>query len=78
MTTVSVLILLPRSLCENVRENCVPRMKLYGYPWPDLLNCDKFPEDNDMCIMPVHDIKREYLLVNTYTPNQTHVIKTWQ
>jgi len=21
-----------------------------GYPWPSMLDCDKFPLDNDMCI----------------------------
>lgn len=27
-------------------------MKTYGFPWPDMLKCDKFPPDNDMCITP--------------------------
>ncbi|GAB6027838.1 hypothetical protein CHUAL_002064 [Chamberlinius hualienensis] len=39
-----------RSLCDKVREGCEGRMQLYGYPWPDMLKCDKFPLDNDMCI----------------------------
>ena len=25
-------------------------MSTYGFPWPDMLACDKFPVDNDMCI----------------------------
>ena len=25
-------------------------MKGHGFPWPDMLDCDKFPLDNDMCI----------------------------
>lgn len=29
-------------------------MKTYGYPWPDMLRCDKFPMDNDMCIGPLN------------------------
>ena len=25
-------------------------MATYGFPWPSMLDCDKFPLDNDMCI----------------------------
>ncbi|XP_014666934.1 PREDICTED: secreted frizzled-related protein 5-like isoform X2 [Priapulus caudatus] len=39
-----------RSLCEAVRSGCEARMSTYGYPWPEMFQCDKFPIDNDMCI----------------------------
>lgn len=39
-----------RSLCEAVRRGCEATMTHYGYPWPDMVRCDKFPLDNDMCI----------------------------
>lgn len=39
-----------RSLCQQVRAGCEGRMKAYGFPWPAMLGCEKFPEDNDMCI----------------------------
>jgi len=39
-----------RSLCNKVRTGCEGRMQAYGFPWPAMLDCDKFPEDNDMCI----------------------------
>lgn len=39
-----------RSLCEKVKSGCEGRMRNYGFPWPDILKCDKFPLDNDMCI----------------------------
>ncbi|XP_028586406.1 secreted frizzled-related protein 5 [Lacerta agilis] len=39
-----------RSLCEVVRDSCAPVMESYGFPWPDMLNCNKFPFDNDLCI----------------------------
>lgn len=39
-----------RSLCERVRRGCEGRMRTYGFPWPDMFHCDKFPVDNDMCI----------------------------
>ncbi|KAG8237310.1 hypothetical protein J437_LFUL017494 [Ladona fulva] len=41
-----------RSLCEKVKLGCEGRMKMYGYPWPEMLKCGKFPLDNDMCIAP--------------------------
>lgn len=43
-------------MCEAVKEGCEKRMKIYGYPWPEMLSCDKFPADNDMCITTqMHD-----------------------
>eukprot|EP00058_Branchiostoma_floridae_P022555 XP_002608045.1 hypothetical protein BRAFLDRAFT_74994 [Branchiostoma floridae] len=39
-----------RSLCEAVRDGCSPVMSKFGFPWPDMLRCDKFPPDNDLCI----------------------------
>uniref|UniRef100_A0A915IIJ8 FZ domain-containing protein n=1 Tax=Romanomermis culicivorax TaxID=13658 RepID=A0A915IIJ8_ROMCU len=41
-----------RSLCETVKTGCEKRMQAYGFPWPDMLNCAKFPVTNDMCIQP--------------------------
>uniref|UniRef100_A0A0N5B1B0 FZ domain-containing protein n=1 Tax=Syphacia muris TaxID=451379 RepID=A0A0N5B1B0_9BILA len=42
-----------RSLCEAVKKGCELRMIQYGFPWPDILSCKKFPQDNDMCIKVV-------------------------
>ena len=39
-----------RSLCEKVQAGCKGTMANYGFPWPAMLDCDKFPLDNDMCI----------------------------
>ncbi|XP_036592427.1 secreted frizzled-related protein 5 [Trichosurus vulpecula] len=39
-----------RSLCEAVRDGCSPLMGSYGFPWPEMLHCHKFPLDNDLCI----------------------------
>uniref|UniRef100_A0A8C5MU08 Secreted frizzled-related protein 1 n=1 Tax=Leptobrachium leishanense TaxID=445787 RepID=A0A8C5MU08_9ANUR len=44
-----------RSLCEAVRNSCAPIMACYGYPWPDILKCDKFPVDHGMCISRITD-----------------------
>ncbi|XP_040568733.1 secreted frizzled-related protein 5 [Lepeophtheirus salmonis] len=39
-----------RSLCLAVKRGCEKTMKSYGFPWPSMLDCQKFPLDNDMCI----------------------------
>lgn len=39
-----------RSLCESVKKGCESTMKFYGYSWPDMVRCDKFPEESEMCI----------------------------
>jgi len=38
-----------RWLCEAVRDSCTPIMQSFGFPWPQMLNCSKFPE-GDVCI----------------------------
>ncbi|XP_026067568.1 secreted frizzled-related protein 1a [Carassius auratus] len=38
-----------RWLCENVRDGCTPIMEAFGFPWPEMLSCDKFPT-GDVCI----------------------------
>ncbi|KAK6191688.1 hypothetical protein SNE40_003309 [Patella caerulea] len=48
-----------RSLCESVKEACMVRMQPYGFPWPDMLKCDKFPVDNDLCIEQQNHIKHD-------------------
>ncbi|XP_022096431.1 secreted frizzled-related protein 5-like isoform X2 [Acanthaster planci] len=39
-----------RSLCQKVRQNCEPIMVRNCFPWPAMLECDLFPEDNGLCI----------------------------
>ncbi|XP_028137782.2 frizzled-4-like [Diabrotica virgifera virgifera] len=42
-----------RGLCEGVRSRCYPVLQGFGFPWPDALNCSRFPEINNhehMCI----------------------------
>ncbi|KPP73744.1 secreted frizzled-related protein 2-like [Scleropages formosus] len=41
-----------RSLCEAVKTGCAPVMSAFGFPWPDMLHCDRFPADNDLCVPP--------------------------
>ncbi|VDP65052.1 unnamed protein product [Schistosoma mattheei] len=30
-------------LCNQVRNACLPRMKLFGFDWPDIVHCQQFP-----------------------------------
>lgn len=40
------------ALCQQVKDSCAPVMSAFGFPWPDMLDCARFPQDNDLCIPP--------------------------
>ncbi|XP_007546761.1 sizzled [Poecilia formosa] len=42
-----------RSLCVAVRDSCAPVLACQGHPWPEALNCDRFPAEEDMCLTPL-------------------------
>ncbi|XP_061924677.1 secreted frizzled-related protein 2-like [Entelurus aequoreus] len=44
-----------RSLCEAVRDHCVPVMSAFGFPWPEMFNCSRFPRGTQLCIPPSGD-----------------------
>ena len=46
-----------RSLCSAVKTACERHMNAHGFDWPDMLKCDKFPLDNDLCIGLQNDMK---------------------
>ena len=42
-----------RPMCQNVKARCEPVLQMFGFPWPSVLNCSKFPPKNDnnhMCM----------------------------
>ncbi|CAN9511314.1 unnamed protein product [Ophioblennius macclurei] len=39
-----------RSLCEAVRDGCLPVMSAFGFPWPEMFNCNRFPGGTELCI----------------------------
>ncbi|XP_061678983.1 sizzled [Syngnathoides biaculeatus] len=41
-----------RSLCVAVRDSCAPVLACQGHPWPQALDCDRFPTEEDMCLSP--------------------------
>ncbi|VDL70002.1 unnamed protein product [Nippostrongylus brasiliensis] len=58
LPTMDKEILPCRSLCNAVKQGCEGRMSVYGFPWPEMLSCEKYPEDNDMCIKAMNGEKQ--------------------
>ena len=52
-----------RSICEEARKGCIDLMKMYGYKWPEKLNCGLFPEkkDDPSCLDMEYDLTTETL-----------------
>ncbi|XP_020647495.3 secreted frizzled-related protein 2 [Pogona vitticeps] len=50
------------SLCRAVRDGCAPVMAAFGFPWPEMLNCSRFPRGNELCIPPVSPEEKTQLL----------------
>uniref|UniRef100_A0A914X0C3 Uncharacterized protein n=1 Tax=Plectus sambesii TaxID=2011161 RepID=A0A914X0C3_9BILA len=59
LTTMDKEIYPCRSLCQAVQNGCEGRMQQYGFPWPEMLNCNKYPVENDMCIQPVANYRNQ-------------------
>uniref|UniRef100_A0A8C8S4Z6 Secreted frizzled-related protein 2 n=1 Tax=Pelusios castaneus TaxID=367368 RepID=A0A8C8S4Z6_9SAUR len=50
-----------RTLCEAVRVGCTPVMAAFGFPWPEMFNCTRFPAGNELCIPPASPDDRPQL-----------------
>ncbi|KAF4104510.1 secreted frizzled-related protein 2-like [Onychostoma macrolepis] len=48
-----------RSLCEAVRDACLPVMSAFGFPWPEMFNCSRFPDGAELCIPGERDPNRD-------------------
>ncbi|XP_019381139.1 PREDICTED: secreted frizzled-related protein 2-like isoform X2 [Gavialis gangeticus] len=51
-----------RALCEEVRDGCAPVMAAFGFPWPDMFNCSRFPQGDELCVPPASPGDRPSLL----------------
>ncbi|CAL8261007.1 unnamed protein product [Merluccius merluccius] len=49
---LDTFILPCRSLCVAVRDGCAPVLACQGHAWPEALDCDRFPAEEDMCLSP--------------------------
>ncbi|XP_069938691.1 frizzled-9 isoform X2 [Cherax quadricarinatus] len=43
-----------RSICLEVRQNCLPVLQKFNFSWPAVLDCSRLPtpEDNGLCMEP--------------------------
>lgn len=45
-----------REVCEEARRGCEPVMTNVGYPWPEIMNCSRFPpsgkKGSGYCLKP--------------------------
>ncbi|VIO96190.1 Uncharacterized protein BM_BM7044 [Brugia malayi] len=44
-----------RSVCEEVKRDCVSILLEFGIDWPEPLNCSRFPEAPNLCMKPTND-----------------------
>lgn len=56
-----------RSLCVAVRDSCAPVLACQGRPWPEALNCDRFPAEEDMCLTP-------HAKLNHFAKGKSHTV----
>ena len=35
-------------MCQRVKKLCLPILQEFKFPWPESLNCDKFPPANNL------------------------------
>ncbi|KAM9801134.1 secreted frizzled-related protein 2-like [Neosynchiropus ocellatus] len=61
------------SLCEAVRDHCVPVMSAFGFPWPEMFNCSRFPRGTELCI-PTTGEPRSPVEVTQEEAQKGHVI----
>uniref|UniRef100_A0A671RB94 Secreted frizzled-related protein 2-like n=1 Tax=Sinocyclocheilus anshuiensis TaxID=1608454 RepID=A0A671RB94_9TELE len=58
-----------RSLCEAVRDACLPVMSAFGFPWPEMFNCSRFPDASELCIPGERDSNRGSVMCEVCSPD---------
>lgn len=46
-------------LCEDVRQSCLPKMLQFGFGWPEIVKCSRFPVSSSKMCVPLTAKKRE-------------------
>ncbi|VDP75440.1 unnamed protein product [Echinostoma caproni] len=46
-------------LCEDVRQSCLPKMLQFGFGWPEIVKCSRFPASSTKMCVPLTAKKRE-------------------
>ncbi|KAF7633829.1 hypothetical protein Mgra_00006798 [Meloidogyne graminicola] len=39
-----------RHLCYSAKNGCETLMRKFGYQWPEIFDCEKFPHNKEMCV----------------------------
>ncbi|CAH8854772.1 unnamed protein product [Trichobilharzia szidati] len=47
-----------QNLCEDVRRNCLPKMLQFGFGWPDIVKCSRFPNSATRMCVPLSQQRR--------------------
>ncbi|KAG5452594.1 Secreted frizzled- protein 2 [Clonorchis sinensis] len=47
-----------QDLCEDVRQSCLPKMLQFGFGWPDIVNCARFPKGSTKMCVPLTEKMR--------------------
>ncbi|KAF8564764.1 hypothetical protein P879_09554 [Paragonimus westermani] len=42
-------------LCEDVRQSCLPKMLQFGFGWPEIVKCSRFPVSSTKMCIPLTD-----------------------
>ncbi|XP_026082869.1 secreted frizzled-related protein 2-like isoform X2 [Carassius auratus] len=58
-----------RGLCEAVRDACLPVMSAFGFPWPEMFNCSRFPDGSELCIPGERDPSRGSAVCEVCSPD---------
>ncbi|TNN14628.1 Secreted frizzled-related protein [Schistosoma japonicum] len=47
-----------QNLCEDVRRSCLPKMLQFGFGWPDIVKCSRFPTSSTRMCIPLSQQRR--------------------
>uniref|UniRef100_A0A915ENH6 FZ domain-containing protein n=1 Tax=Ditylenchus dipsaci TaxID=166011 RepID=A0A915ENH6_9BILA len=50
-----------RSVCEEVKRDCIQILQEFDIQWPALLNCSRFPEAPSLCMQPSNSPQQTYI-----------------